>query len=111
MRQLTIGKKMSQNTDSIELNELPEVVTRYLKAHKARELTAAIECYAPHSTVTDDGKTYRGLEEIEEWLRQSASEFTYTIETTGAIAIGDDQFDVMHHLEGDFPGGAVDLHF
>jgi hypothetical protein len=30
---------------------------------------------------------------------------------TGAAHVGEDGYDVIHHLEGDFPGGVVDLHF
>lgn len=39
------------------------------------------------------------------------SEFTYTIQMTGSTKIDDNRYDVMHHLEGNFPGGQVDLHF
>jgi hypothetical protein len=30
---------------------------------------------------------------------------------TGATRIDDNHYDVIHHLEGNFPGGRVDLHF
>ncbi len=30
---------------------------------------------------------------------------------TGAAKLDDDHYHVTHHLEGDFPGGEVDLHF
>jgi hypothetical protein len=30
---------------------------------------------------------------------------------TGATKLDDDRYDVTHHLEGNFPGGKVDLHF
>lgn len=39
------------------------------------------------------------------------SEFTYTIQMTGSTKIDDNRDDAMHHLEGNFPGGQVDLHF
>jgi hypothetical protein len=61
--------------------------------------------------VTDEGRTYRGRTEIRAWLSRSASEYTYTIELTGARKLGDDRYDVMHHLEGNFPGGTADLRF
>lgn len=49
--------------------------------------------------------------EIGRWLSRSAGEFTYTIEMTGATRIDDNHYDVIHHLEGNLPGGRVDLHF
>ena len=45
------------------------------------------------------------------WLAKSASEYTYTVKLTSAAAFGADRYDAVHHLEGDFPGGVVDLHF
>ena len=57
------------------------------------------------------GPDLHGHDEIRAWLARSASEYTYTIEMTGAEKIDDDHYDVTHHLEGDFPGGQVDLHF
>ena len=92
-------------------DELPEVITSYLKAHLARDLDSAIVRYTDDAIVTDEGRTYNGPDEIREWLSRSANEFSYTIEMTGATKLGDDQYDVAHHLEGNFPGGKVDLQF
>jgi hypothetical protein len=30
---------------------------------------------------------------------------------TGASKLDEEHYDVMHHLEGNFPGGTADLHF
>jgi hypothetical protein len=38
-----------------------------------------------------------------------ASRYTYTTEITGITATGEDEYVVATHLEGDFPGGVVDL--
>jgi ketosteroid isomerase-like protein len=96
---------------SIPPNGLPEVITSYLEAHQARDLDRAIERYTADASVTDEGRTYNGPDEIRAWLSRSASEFTYTIEITGATKLSDDRYDVSHHLEGNFPGGTADLHF
>jgi hypothetical protein len=101
------AEEMSSN----DLDELPVVITSYLKAHQSRDLDTAIERYTDDASVTDEGRTYNGPNEIRAWLSRSASEFTYTIEMTGATKLGDDRYDVTHHLEGNFPGGKVDLHF
>ena len=102
---------MSQTPQVTDPAELPEIITSYLRAHQARDLDAATQGYEPDATVTDEGSTYHGRSEIREWLSRSASEYTYTIDTTGATKSGDDRYDVTHHLEGNFPGGTVDLHF
>jgi ketosteroid isomerase-like protein len=95
----------------IATSELPEVITNYLAAHQAREIDTAIGYYTEDATVIDENTTYRGLQEISAWLRRSASEYTYTIELTGAQRIDDDHYVASHHLAGDFPGGVVDLRF
>jgi hypothetical protein len=102
---------MSETPQVTDSAELPEIITSYLKAHQARDLDVAMQSYEPDATVTDEGRTYHGPSEIREWLSQSASEYTYTIEMTGASKLGADRYDVTHHLEGNFPGGTVDLHF
>ena len=102
--------KMSTPT-TIDPAQLPGVITAYLTAHMARDLDRAVASYQPDATVTDEGRTYHGHDEIRAWLTRSASEFTYTIEMTGATKLDDDRYDVTHHLEGNFPGGNVDLHF
>jgi hypothetical protein len=93
----------------IDPTQLPEVITIYLTAHQARDLDQAVSSYQPDATVTDEGRTYHGHDEIRAWLTRSAGEFTYTTEVTGATRLDADHYDVTHHLEGNFPGGQVDL--
>jgi hypothetical protein len=90
---------------------LPELISRYLVAHEARDLDTAVGCYAEDATVIDEGNTYSGPQQIRDWLAHSASEYTYTIELTGARRIDDQRYVAVHHLEGNFPGGVVDLQF
>jgi hypothetical protein len=99
------------DTPAIGPTELPDIITSYLKAHQARDVDTAMRSYAPDASVTDEGKTYTGADDIRAWLGRSASEYIYTIEMTGAVALDDNRYDVIHHLEGNFPGGKVDLHF
>lgn len=92
-------------------DELPAVVTTYLTAHRARDAETAIRTFAADAVVTDEGRTHRGQEEIRAWLGSAAGGYTFTTEFTGATRIGEAHVDVVQHLEGDFPGGVVDLHF
>lgn len=91
--------------------ELPDVITSYLKAHQARDLDIAAGSYTADASVTDEGHTYTGRTEIRSWLDRSASEYTYTIELTNTAKLDDHHYDLTQHLEGNFPGGQVDLHF
>jgi hypothetical protein len=96
---------------TIPRSELPDSITGYLAAHQARDLDGAMPRYTADAAVTDEGRTYIGHNEIRAWLARAASEYTYTIELISAARSGDDRFDAVHHLEGDFPGGVADLHF
>ncbi|MGW6276419.1 nuclear transport factor 2 family protein [Kribbella sp. NPDC055071] len=92
-------------------NLLPEAITTYLAGHTARDIDAAMRWYAEDAVVTDDGKTYRGRDEIRAWLGNAATEYTYTSELTGARQSDETTYVATHHLEGNFPGGSVDLDF
>src|SRR6201989_1188900 len=94
---------MTTTPTAIDPAELPDVITAYLRAHHARHRAPAIAASRPDATVTDEGPTYHGHAEIRAWLSRSASEFTYTIEMTGATKIDDDHYDVTHHPAGEFP--------
>jgi ketosteroid isomerase-like protein len=95
----------------IEIADLPATVRAYLTAHTARDTATALAAYAPDAEVTDEGRTYRGTKEIRGWLERSSSEYTFTTELTGAQRVDDRQWVVVSHLEGDFPGGVVDLRY
>ncbi|WP_202461399.1 nuclear transport factor 2 family protein [Streptomyces sp. SID8374] len=95
----------------IDPADLPTTITRYLAAHTARDTTAALTSLAPDAAVTDEGKTHHGHAEIGRWLTGAASEYTYTTELLGAQRTDADHWTVTQRLEGDFPGGVVDLRF
>jgi hypothetical protein len=91
---------------------LPQAITKYLREadpqHKANahDLLAA---FASNATVIDDGKTYTGHDEIHRWRENEASKYTYTVELSHVEKLDDNRYVVTTHLEGDFPGGVVDL--
>ena len=95
----------------IAITDLPDTVRSYLTAHTARDTDTALAAYTADAVVTDDGHTYRGTDEVRGWLQQSSSEYTFTTELTGAQRVDDRQWVAVSHLEGDFPGGVVDLRY
>ncbi|TDD61229.1 nuclear transport factor 2 family protein [Kribbella antibiotica] len=81
-----------------------------MTALDAREGDRTLDTLTADAVVTDEGHDYTGRDEIEAWLTTAASEYTYTTEFTGATTTGT-TVDVGQHLEGNFPGGVVDLHY
>ena len=92
-------------------DKLPATITTYLTAHEAKDSDTAITTFADDAVVIDEGHTYRGRDEIRGWLSSAGTEYTFTTEFVGATMPKPDHYDVVQHLEGDFPGGVADLHF
>lgn len=95
----------------VTTDQLPAAVRTYLSAHAAGEADAAIAAFAPDAVVVDEGHTYRGAQEVLRFLSKAGSEFTYTTRLIGAERIDDARWVAVQRLEGDFPGGVVDLRF
>jgi hypothetical protein len=91
--------------------ELPEVISRYQDAHDRRDTGTALSAFAPNARVLDDGRAYSGSDEIRDWLDHAASEYTFTRSLVRAEATSSDTWLVVNHLEGNFPGGVVDLRY
>ena len=90
---------------------LPEAVRRYQEAHDHHDTEAALSAFTSDATVTDENRTYQGSDQIRRWLDSAATEFTYTRTFVNAAETAPDAWVVVNHLEGDFPGGRVDLHY
>lgn len=94
---------------SIQPGELPSTIRGYLTAHTAHDVDAALRAFSPTAVVVDDGATYRGSDEIRRFLAKAGVEFSYTTELVGAERVDDTHWVATHRLEGDFPGGVVEL--
>ncbi len=77
----------------------------------ARDADAALRGFAPTAVIVDDGTTYRGTDEIRRFLSKAGAEFSYTTDLVGAQRIDGAHWVVTNRLEGDFPGGVVDLRY
>ena len=95
----------------IHPHRLPATIRSYLAAHVARDADAALSAFTSTAVVVDDGTTYRGSEEIRRFLARAGSEFTYTTTLVAAERTEDGRWVATNRLEGDFPGGVVDLRY
>jgi len=89
----------------------PEVIQRYLVARDARDTEGALATFSPDAKVTDEGHDHHGTEEIRAWLDTAAAEFTFTRTLLNIDAVDGNTWVLRNRLEGDFPGGLVDLDF
>ncbi|RDH74701.1 nuclear transport factor 2 family protein [Mycolicibacterium moriokaense] len=92
---------------------LPHVISDYLAASEKRDLDAIVACFSDDATVFDEGKHRRGRAEIRRWREDVDTAFEYTSTLTRWSALPDadgaQRYGVTLHLQGDFPGGEVDL--
>lgn len=61
--------------------------------------------------VVDDGRRYEGVNGIEQFLTKAGSEYTYTRTLISAEEVTANCWRVTNRLEGNFPGGQVDLSY
>lgn len=89
---------------------LPNVIAAYFAADATRDAGSVSECFTKTAVVKDEGETYFGQNAIHAWKAASSTKYSYTVEPF-AITTDDDRTVVTSHLEGDFPGSPVDLHY
>jgi ketosteroid isomerase-like protein len=89
----------------------PGVVTRYFTAQAARDFDTLVTLFAADAVLIDDGQTMRGANEIRGWRENVASAYKYTTELLDVEIAGEGKYVARVHLEGDFPGGTVDLRY
>lgn len=90
---------------------IPDTITAYLEAQDRGGTPAILATLTPDATITDDGHRFDGHDEIEAWLNGAANEYTFTRTLRSAEATGEDTWTVLNHIEGNFPGGQVDLRY
>jgi ketosteroid isomerase-like protein len=92
---------------------LPPVIAEYLAASDRGDTEAIVRCFAEDAVVMDEGQEWRGTAPIRRWRATVATAYQYTVQVTGAKALGEadglERHDVHIRLEGNFPGGQVDL--
>lgn len=99
---------LSDTTTPSTADQLPAAVRAFSAAHEARDADAALAALAPGAVITDVGEAFEGEQALRRFVSEAGAEFSYTDVVT-RIARDGDTWVLGHHLEGDFPGGQVDL--
>ena len=92
---------------------LPTIISDYLAASDDGNVDALVRCFTDDAVVYDEDHQWRGHVGIRQWREKVTTAFDYTVEVLGAEELGQidgvERHDVYTHLEGNFPGGTVDL--
>jgi uncharacterized protein (TIGR02246 family) len=89
---------------------VPDAVEGYFAALNDRDAERLAELFTPDALVVDEGETWRGSNEIRTWVNSVAFKYKYTAEVHGVEDAGDGSYVARVRLEGNFPGGTVELH-
>jgi len=87
----------------------PDVINRYFAALNSRDAEALLALFTADAVVVDEGETWRGTSEIRTWVDNVAFKFQYIAEVLGVETDGDGDYVARTRLEGNFPGGSVEL--
>jgi hypothetical protein len=91
---------------------LPTIISEYLPAFDRGNLDAGMACLTDGAVVFDQAEEVRGHADIRQ-LGKVATAYERTVEvlssTEPAAVDGLDRHDMHTHLEGNIPGGKVDL--
>ena len=100
-------------SEDVDMNTptVPGVIDAYFAAHDERRTDDALTAFTSGATVLDDGHEYVGSDAIRHWLGTASTAFRYTRTLVTAEPAGQDAWLVVNHLEGDFPGGQVELSY
>lgn len=96
-------------SNDVRPDELPATIRAFLAAHSAREAEAAARTFTDDAVVIDQDETFRGVEQVFDFLHNAGSQFTYTTEFISARRDDDAHWAVVNRIEGDFPGNVADL--
>lgn len=91
------------------MSSTPHVIIQYFDAAERGATEELVACFSDDAWVFDEGNRYEGKDGIRTWRAKTSSAYTYTLQVRGATAMANNRYAVDTHLEGDFPGGVVDL--
>jgi hypothetical protein len=90
-------------------HDVPGIIARYFDAHDRYDIDDAVALFGPNATVIDERQTHHGHDDIGAWLASAGRQYTYTRTPLGAHQQLDGGWIVRNRLDGDFPGGTVEL--
>ena len=91
--------------------DAPDVIVRYFQAQSARDFDTLVGLFTKDGLVVDEGKTWSGASGIRQWREQAASVYQYTTKLLGVESVDENEFAAKALLEGNFPGGRVELDY
>ncbi len=90
------------------MKDIPAILDRYVAATNAHDSESLTACFSPDAVVLDEGRTYRGRDEIRAWKEDVTARYKITNTPLDHEWRGETLAARMR-VEGNFPGSPADL--
>lgn len=89
---------------------LPKIIEDLVKAQDNFDAIAYAHCFSEKAIVFDEGKTYNGRKEIEQWISSSNEQYR-TVMKPVSMKIGEKESVLKAEISGTFPGSPIVLDY
>ncbi|WP_143884513.1 nuclear transport factor 2 family protein [Chryseobacterium binzhouense] len=87
---------------------LPKVITDLVMAQNSFSSTAYADCFTETAVVFDEGKTYKGKKEIQNWIDKANKEYQATMKP---LEYSEKDHTLKAEVSGTFPGSPLVLNY
>lgn len=85
---------------------LPKTVSSLIQAQNNFDSAAYASCFSQTATVADEGNTYNGIAEIQNWIEKANQQYQATMQP---VEYDDEQQILKAQISGNFPGSPAVL--
>jgi SnoaL-like domain len=80
-----------------------DVVARYFEFDASQDIAAILSLFLDDAVVIDEGREWRGGDEIRRWRLGPASKYEYTTTVDSIDAVDDARYQASGRIDGNFP--------
>ena len=92
------------------MKNLPNVIAELVKAQDNFDSKAYSDCFSETAVVYDEGKTYKGKTEIQNWIEKAHEEYQVVMKPLKYIEDGTSSI-LSAEVSGSFPGSPAVLQY
>ncbi|MCE7062386.1 nuclear transport factor 2 family protein [Dyadobacter sp. CY343] len=90
--------------------KLPENIEGFIKAQNDLDSTAFANYFTEHATVSDEGSSYSGREEIKQWIQEATEKYNMQLTPIDFNQTGS-KGELTVEVSGTFPGSPIVMNY
>ncbi|WP_330443592.1 nuclear transport factor 2 family protein [Flavobacterium sp. C4GT6] len=95
----------------MDTTDLPKVVLGLVKAQNDFDAVAYADCFTENAEVFDEGKTYKGKDEIKAWIEDANKRYQVMMKPVAYTKMSDTSSVLSAEISGSFPGSPLVLQY